>query len=111
MAWRIVKQPNGLYARFSDVVDSFTHMNMKEAQAFEVCLLESDGDEVVAKRKFLAGMEDWMPWTCKPSADGLSRWRDSLGTIGMRHGESALNTILTELNEYQQDGARKDNND
>jgi len=35
MAWRIVKQPNGRYARWSDIVDTLTHMNFEREQAVE----------------------------------------------------------------------------
>jgi hypothetical protein len=35
MAWRIVKQPNGLLARFSDVVDNFTAVDMTKQEAIE----------------------------------------------------------------------------
>lgn len=30
MAWRIVKQPNGLFASFSDIVDHFTYTDMTQ---------------------------------------------------------------------------------
>lgn len=37
MAWRIVIQPNGRYAKFSDVVDNFTDYDMTRDEAFELC--------------------------------------------------------------------------
>jgi hypothetical protein len=37
MAWRIVKQPNGKFARFSEVVDNFTHYDMTKEQAIDLC--------------------------------------------------------------------------
>lgn len=37
MAWRIIQQPNGLYARFSEVVDDVTHYDMTYAEVVEVC--------------------------------------------------------------------------
>ena len=37
MAWRIVVQPNGKYAKFSDVVDNFTDYDMTKDEAFELC--------------------------------------------------------------------------
>ncbi len=37
MAWRIVKQPNGKFARFSDVVDDFTEYDMSRKEAFTLC--------------------------------------------------------------------------
>lgn len=33
----ICKQPNGLYCRFSSVVDSLTHWNMTEEEYIEFC--------------------------------------------------------------------------
>jgi hypothetical protein len=36
MANRAVKQPNGRYARFSDIVDHFTHVNLTREELFEV---------------------------------------------------------------------------
>ena len=37
MAWRIVVQPNGKYAKFSDVVDNFTDYDMTKDEVFELC--------------------------------------------------------------------------
>lgn len=87
MAWRIIKQPNGLLARFSDIVDDFTHMNMTEAEALEVCR-EYMGEED-ARRKVLAGVQDWKPWTNSIFGDGLERWNDSLARIERVHGKRA----------------------
>ena len=92
MAWRIVKQPNGLLARFSDIVDDFTHMNMTEAEALEVCreylgILE-------AQKKVLAGVEDWKPWTNGVKGSGLDRWNDSIKTISNIHGKDAAEQRL-----------------
>lgn len=38
MAGMICKQPNGLYCRFSTVVDSFTHINMTEKDYIDYCV-------------------------------------------------------------------------
>lgn len=40
MAWRLVKQPNGLYARFSEVVGNFTDYDMTAHEAFVLCVVE-----------------------------------------------------------------------
>lgn len=37
MAWRLVVQPSGLYARFSEVVDDFTHYDMTKEDAWTLC--------------------------------------------------------------------------
>ncbi len=85
MAWRIVKQPNGLLARFSDIVDDFTHIDMTENEALEVCR-EYCGIED-AKRKVLAGVQDWKPWTMGVLGSGLDRWNDSIEKIESVHGK------------------------
>lgn len=94
MAWRFVKQPNGLLARFSDIVDNFTHYNLTEAEAIEVaCEYMSQTD---AKIKVQAGLDDINPWT-KEKGDGLSRWNKSCDTIKLIHGEAELQNILNEI--------------
>ena len=44
MGWRIVRQPNGLLARFSDIVDDFTDVDMTDAQALFLCTEKSGVD-------------------------------------------------------------------
>ena len=38
MAWRIVKQPDGLYSRWADPVDDFTHVDMTFEEAMRLCI-------------------------------------------------------------------------
>lgn len=38
MAGFIAKQPNGLYCRYSSVVDNITHYNMTEEDYIELCV-------------------------------------------------------------------------
>lgn len=91
MAWRIVQQPNGLLARFSDVVDNFTHMNMTDKEALGVC------EEYVVRRDALEkirtgradGVVGYSAFDTPPESDGLSRWRDCLDAILFRHGKEA----------------------
>ena len=74
MAWRIVKQPNGLYARFSDVVDDFTHYDMTEEEAVDLCLDylgRQDSREKVGRAK-----------------QHPERYEDEFETIKIVHGES-----------------------
>lgn len=94
MAWRIVKQPNGLFARFSDVVDDFTHYDMTEAEALEVCVQECDCGPKTAAEKVENAKRDLEPWTMKPSGgDGLNRWRDCLVTIYAVHGPARASEV------------------
>lgn len=48
----IVKQPNGLYCRFSTVVDCPTHWNMTEEEYIEMCAEKAreEAREVLANR-------------------------------------------------------------
>lgn len=56
MAWRIVKQPNGLFARFSSIVDDFTHFDATKEEIFNLCR-DSAGVEV-AETKIKAAEEN-----------------------------------------------------
>ncbi|MCK5506072.1 MAG: hypothetical protein KAJ10_12980, partial [Thermodesulfovibrionia bacterium] len=76
MAWRIVKQPNNKLARFSDIVDDFTHINMTMSEAIEICR-ESLGTEDAIK-KVQAGIEDWKPWKIGIKGNGSERWEDCI---------------------------------
>lgn len=92
MAWRIVKQPNGLYARFSDIVDNFTAMNMTESEAYELCRDYLGVED--AKLKVKAGKEDWKPWSNNVPGSGLERWQESIGTVAVVHGKKAAQQAL-----------------
>jgi len=71
-----VVQPNGLLARFSTVVDDFTHMNMSETEAIET-VAEEYAER--ANREAVQAVD---------RAKELSeiRWRDCLSTISSIHG-------------------------
>lgn len=75
MAWRIVKQPNGLYARFADPVDTFTHYDMTREEAIEECRHYLGMGVVEAEPK--VGNADREP----------QRFMKELATIGAVHGE------------------------
>lgn len=101
MGWRFVKQPNGKLARFSDIVDHFTHYNMTVGEAIDYCLREGmNGHQ--AQIKVQAGVDDHKPWTTVPG-EGNERWLDSLDTIEVIHGKkerSEVEDLLTTSTEY-----------
>jgi hypothetical protein len=73
MANRIVVQPNGLFARFSDIVDHFTHFNCSRE---ELWLFYRDEAGVrVADSKFETAIEA-----------GNDRFEDEIETIRFVHG-------------------------
>jgi hypothetical protein len=85
MAWRIVKQPNGLLARFSEVVDHFTHYDMTFDEAFDLCLEEWGMPKGEAFAKVARGANAKTP----------SRWDDAVETIRVIHGDDeAEKTIV-----------------
>ncbi len=95
MAWRIVKQPNGLLARFSDVVDNFTAVDMTVDEAIEECKSQGMGHEdAVAKVDRGVTDEPVAGWVERTADDGLDRWRDCLGTIRVVHGEDEVGKVL-----------------
>ncbi len=83
MAWRIVRQPNGRLARWSDVVEWFTDYDMTEYQAFKRCREEMGKQD--AEEKVRRAVEDHEPWMVGVKGDGLSRWRDCLKDMTLNH--------------------------
>ena len=90
MAWRIDKQPNGKFARFSDIVDDFTHLNMTEAEALEVCVMECG--ERTAKQKVKNAVEDIKPWTNLPGS-GTDRWEYDIQKVHNVHGAERVHEV------------------
>lgn len=99
MAWRFVKQPDGRLARFSDIVDNFTHYNMDADEAVRMCIEEYDLGPVAAQLKVERGVDDdhCGQWGPRVADDGLDRWRDSLTTLGGCSGMDALRDAMDEM--------------
>ncbi len=89
MAWRFVSQPNGLLARFSDIVDNFTHNDLSELDAINLCVIEYGMGRAEAIEKVQGGIDDWKPWSNKEKGSGHDRWDDSLKTIRSVHGDKS----------------------
>lgn len=106
MGWRFVLQPNGLLARFSEVVDDFTHYDMTAAEAVRLAR-EGNGyggmDYADAVAKVQRGLDDEPVWGCAPRADKLSRWHEALETIGQRHGKSVAQSRKKDLSRKQEE--------
>lgn len=77
MAWRFVVQPNGLLARFSDVVDDFTDYDMTHMDAVRLCIREHGMSSVDAYEKVGRGI-----------TAGMSRWPNEIKTIRAVHGDA-----------------------
>ena len=98
MAWRFVRQPNGLLAIFSEIVDDFTVYDMSPLQAADEA--ESKGmtrDEAWAKVG--RGLDDTNPRTggTVQGGDGLNRWRECMEIIRTVHGATEAAAREAEL--------------
>jgi hypothetical protein len=96
MAWRLVIQPNGLFARFSTVVDDFTHYDMDEAEVLRTAFAEWDCGEETARRKIDSAKREADPykhegyWSAEaPSRPPLSRFRECISIVRDVHGLEA----------------------
>lgn len=97
MAWMIVKQPNGLYARFLDAVKNFTHLDMSEEEALNYCL-DFSGQQF-GREEFVAGVNDLGRYSRKPigDADGLGRWKKAISTVTAVHGQETADYVTSRL--------------
>jgi hypothetical protein len=74
MAWRIVQQPDGKLARFSEIVDDFTDVDMTYEEALDECIRH--GMSVIdAVDKVMRGIDA-----------GNARYLECLETIRTIHG-------------------------
>ena len=85
MGSHIVKQPNGRFARFSSVVDDFTHMNMSVRQMVDLLMEQSRDEAVEAVLRGEADAEIFNSNHQAPAADGLGRWRMDLKILASHH--------------------------
>lgn len=94
MAWFFVKQPNGLLARYSDIVDNFTHLDMTVEDAVRECVATHGIREDAAKAKVQRGLDDLPIYAKMPVVgDGLDRWREALDSILSVHGQAAVDEV------------------
>jgi hypothetical protein len=85
MAWRIVEQPNGKLARFSDVVDDFTHYDMTDEEAKKMCREEYGMGILESEDKV------------KRARDDKTRWSEEIATVRTVHGHAVAETRIAEL--------------
>jgi len=79
MSSRAVKQPNGLYARFSTIVDDFTHYNATREELWTI--FRDEGGIDCANGKMERADKDL-------SVDGSTgRFEEALKTIEICHGK------------------------
>lgn len=94
MANRVVVQPNGLFARFSDVVDGFTHMNCTEGEMLEIYCFdygEGLGPERIARAK-----------------QNPQRFTESIATIRAIHGDAEAERVVALATQPQEAPRREE---
>jgi hypothetical protein len=93
----IVMQPDGRFARFSTVVDNFTHADMTRDQALELCVGQLG--RFAAEEKVSNAERDVPPCSGhRPNwSDKTTRWRESLRTVALIHGRRVLRETLAEF--------------
>ena len=79
MGWRIIKQPNGFFARFSEIVDDFTDYDMTEEDVIELCKTSYDMDDIGSQGKL------------QRAIDNPQRWDDAIKIIEAIHGANIAN--------------------
>lgn len=85
MGWRIVQQPNKLFARFSEVVDDFTDGDMTNEEVINLCMTEHG----LSQSKATAKVQD--------ALDNPQRWEDAMRIIRSVHGEERSTKVLQEI--------------
>jgi hypothetical protein len=92
MATYLLKQPNGLIAIFSSIVDDFTHWDCTPEEALAYGVEQWGRSE--AQEKLDRALMDVGLWKSYDTDDGLGRWRETLKTIAFRHGVKHLKDQL-----------------
>jgi hypothetical protein len=85
MPSRFVLQPNGLLARFSTIVDHFTHYNLTKEEAIEVA--REDMGRKDAEEKVERGLKDEIYWHDGTYGDGTWRWKHDIASVEAVHGK------------------------
>ena len=96
MAWYFVKQPNGLLARFSEISDFFTDIDLTVEHALLMCMQEYGMRKDSAALKVQRALDDEDQWEINKKGDGSLRWRNALRTIVSVHGKKELESFLEE---------------
>lgn len=85
MGWRFVEQPNGLLARFSEVVDHFTDFDMTDEEAINLAVREHSTPNRLAEEKV------------KKARSSQGRFSEAIEIIRTCHGQEEANAFSEEL--------------
>jgi hypothetical protein len=92
----VLRQPNGLLAEFSTVVDNFTVLHateedMRARWRYKIGVEQGDA-------KVRRGLDDDTPggWFKRTADDGLNRWRNAICTVRLVHGDKEADELERE---------------
>jgi hypothetical protein len=87
MPARFLLQPNGKLARFSTIVDNFTHANLTEEEAYDISCHDMGRQDATNKvaRGLARGLDDPLGWN------------ECLETIKLIHGQDELDNVIAEI--------------
>jgi hypothetical protein len=91
MGNRAIKQPNGLYARFSEIVDDFTHVNCSREELWNY--YRNEGGIECANGKL------------QRADKSLDRFDEAISIIASVHNKKLAEARRKELSESPQDGS------
>lgn len=86
MGWRIVQQPNGFFARFSEIVDDFTDCDMSQDEAVTLCI-----------EKYQMGRDDALWKVQRGVGAGRSRFDEAIEIIRDEHGQERANECVMQM--------------
>lgn len=111
MSTIITKQPNGKWARYSSVRDTFTHINMSEDELYEYMKKEfgANDEDVVDFKGFLAGQHSFKPEDFYEVIENLAitnetleSLRQKLADMGMRNADNFWPAVTYEEQRKEQ---------
>jgi hypothetical protein len=113
MAWQIVKQPNGLFARWTDICDAFTQVNMTEQQVIDLGMegrftmdskpmseqeIRGKLERAIADHQWHVASPHQVAKTIPGDGDGLTRWRNCIKTHRFYYGDEGVQELLSIVN-------------
>ncbi len=93
MGTRFVLQPNGLLARFSDIIDDFTHFDLARGDAIKLSIATMPLGEAIAKVE--RALADEIPPEFVVTSEapvGTRRMAEALSCVEARYGRAKRDT-------------------
>lgn len=83
----LIVQPNGLFARFTEVCSDFTHTNMTEQEAYQVLHKNMPAAKAEIEIKKAKGGHTLL-YAPNAHGDGMEAWNSCIEAIRRKYGKS-----------------------